>query len=132
MNIKAAAVKINDNTVWHAGNSNFVQTINSIYNIQLTSTSATNVITYTPSAAGNFVVWVYYRIATAATVLGITCTYTDAGGSQTKTILSSASQAVGSYTCTPLFISSTASAITVTATAGTANNAYISAAISMM
>jgi hypothetical protein len=104
----------------------------SAYNTQLTTTNATNIITYTPSVDGNFIVWVYYRVVTAATVLEIICTYTDATGSQTKTILTSASQNVGSYSCVPLFISSTNTIITVTATAGTANNVFISSSISMM
>ncbi|MEM3859848.1 MAG: hypothetical protein QW478_10665 [Candidatus Micrarchaeaceae archaeon] len=97
--------------------------------LELTSTSATTVATYTPSASGNFVLFVYARVVTAATTLTLTASWTDAAGAQTYTWLNAVSEPVGSYTFLPLFINSTASAITITATAGTANQVYCSANI---
>ncbi|MEM3264926.1 MAG: hypothetical protein QXH07_03115 [Thermoplasmata archaeon] len=97
--------------------------------LELTSTSATTVATYTPSASGNFVLFVYARVVTAATTLTLTASWTDAAGAQTYTWLNAISEPVGSYTFLPLFINSTTSAITITATAGTANQVYCSANI---
>jgi hypothetical protein len=99
--------------------------------MELTTTGATPVVTFTPSAAGNFMTGIYVRVVTAATILTVTVTYTDAGGAQTNTLISAQSTAVGSYSILfPLFINSVASQpITVTITAGTANQVYASASI---
>lgn len=95
----------------------------------LTTTGSTSVATHTPSAQGNFVAYIYYRVITAATDVTVTVTYTDGTGSQTNTVLSAQSSPVGSYSCVPVFINATTSAISVNATAGTANQVYVSASI---
>ncbi|MEM3264664.1 MAG: hypothetical protein QXH07_01790 [Thermoplasmata archaeon] len=98
--------------------------------VELTSTTATTIATFTPSAAGNFMIMVYARVVTAATTLTLTASWTDATGAQSYSWISSQSEPVGSYVFLPLFINSAASAaITVTATAGTANQVYVSANI---
>jgi hypothetical protein len=96
----------------------------------LSTTSATNVLTYTTPAADNFSISCYVRVITAATNLTITVNYTDAGGAQ-STQLYTGSTAVGSYHMpVDLFINAAANTpFTLTATAGTANQVYISADI---
>jgi hypothetical protein len=103
----------------------------SVSDVQLTTTSATTVASLTPPAQGNYEIKVYYRVVNAATNLTITVTYTDGSGSlQTYNIVNGGSQAVGPYSCVPVLINATpASPITVTATAGTANNVYVSCTI---
>lgn len=96
----------------------------------LTTTSATDVLSYTPPSAGNFLVYVYYRVVTATTNVGINVTWTDATGAQTSTAVPAASsRAVGSYAIAPIFINATAAAIKVTATPGTGSQLRVSANI---
>jgi len=97
--------------------------------LQLTTTLATTVATFTPSTSSNYVVYIYYRVVTASTNLTLTLTWTDGSGAQSDTIIPLASQTVGSYIIHPTYINSTANTITVSATAGTANNIYVSANI---
>jgi hypothetical protein len=96
---------------------------------EITSTSATNVLTYTPTAQGNFEIETYLRVVTASTNVTITATYTDGGGAQTVTLYSG-SALVGSYMTPSYFFNSVANqAITLTITAGTANQVYVSSSI---
>ena len=106
-----------------------INTVANVSNSELTSTSATTVLSYTPSSQGNYMVMVYYSVITAATDLTLKLTWTDSTGSQSYTWVNGTSQAVGSYNVLPVFINSIASAITVTATAGTANQVYVSGSI---
>lgn len=98
---------------------------------QLTTTSATNVLDYTTGSAGNYIVYIYSRIVTATTNLGINITYTDVTGSQTLTVIAAATPlAVGSYSETPVYLNCTnATHIRVVCTAGTANQVFVSATI---
>jgi hypothetical protein len=97
---------------------------------KLTTTGATNVINYTTVAAGNYAVNVYFRVVTGATVVTLTYVWTDVTGAQSYTYLSAVSESTGSYTMQPLFFNATnSSAIQVTATAGTANQVYVSASV---
>jgi hypothetical protein len=96
---------------------------------QLTSTSATAVATYTPGSTKGLWVALYYRVVTGSTNVTITVDYTDVTGAQTITVLPTTSQAVGSYVMVPIFIVSTAAAVTVTYTAGTANRVFASASV---
>jgi hypothetical protein len=97
---------------------------------QLTTTAATSVVTYTPAGAGNFKIGGYFRVVTATTVVTWTVTWTDVTGAQTLTVLSAVSEVVGSYALVDFMVNAAAgSAITVTATAGTANQVYASASI---
>jgi hypothetical protein len=99
---------------------------------ELATTGATPIVSYAVPVlgAGNYSLLVYFRVTTASTVVTITASWTDQTGAQTYTWVSAVSEPVGSYTCLPIFINSAASnTITVTATAGTANQVYVSAAI---
>lgn len=96
---------------------------------QLTTTSPTAIATLTPAAQGNHVVYLYYRVVTGATVVTLTLTYTDGSGAQTQIVVNAVSTGTGSYPLAPIFINATAAAITVTATAGTANQLFVSANI---
>lgn len=101
----------------------------SVSDFQLTTTGATTVTTFTPAAQANLVVWVYFRVITASTNVQIDVTYTDGSGAQTYSVQPSALKGVGSYSCVPVYINSTAAAITVTATAGTANQVFVSSSV---
>ena len=96
---------------------------------QLTGTTATTVATYTPGSTKGLWIGLYYRVVTGATNVTITITYTDTTGAQSYTALPTTSQAVGSYSMVPIFIVSTAAAVTVQFTAGTANQVFASASI---
>ena len=97
---------------------------------ELTTTTATTIATFTPTTQGNFILSVYYRVVTAATTLTLSAAWDDGTGAQTYTWVNSTSQAVGSYTLTQLYINATTSAaISISATAGTANQVYASGTI---
>jgi hypothetical protein len=98
-------------------------------NTLLATTGPTNVCTLTPTALGNYTVGVYLRVVTDITNITVTVTYTDSGGAQANVILNVQPTPTGGYSCPQLFIESAASAITVTVTAGTANQVYVSASI---
>lgn len=121
-------------TVWYVYGSNNVASGSNVLattkELELTTTSSTSVVTYTPSAAGNFEIGCYFRVVTATTNVTITVTWTDVTGAQTLTLLNVVSEVVGSYAMTKFMIDSVASsAITVSFTAGTANQVYASASI---
>lgn len=95
----------------------------------LTTTGSTSVCTTTPGAAGNFEIGLYFRVVTATTNVTISITWTDATGAQTLTVLNVVPEVTGSYALTKFMIDATAAAITVSFTAGTANQVYASASI---
>jgi hypothetical protein len=96
---------------------------------QLTTTSGTNILNFTTPNAGNYSVSVYYRVVTSITNLGLILNYTSVSGAQTQTILTSGiPQAIGDYMAAPMYINCTnGSSVTLIATAGTANNVFMSA-----
>jgi hypothetical protein len=97
---------------------------------QLTTTSSTNICSFTPTAQDNFLIFVYYRVVTGTTNVTIQITYNDASGAQTNTVLNAQSSAVGSYSCLPVFINATTgAAIIVKATGSVANQVYVSATV---
>jgi hypothetical protein len=97
---------------------------------QLTTTSATDVLSFTPSTQGNYVVYVFYRVANTTTNVGINVTWTDGAGPSTSVVVPATTSTVtGSYNISPIYINATTAAIKVTATAGTSNNLYVSASI---
>ena len=97
-------------------------------------TTATTIATYTPAAAGLFLVMVFIRAA-AATSITVTVTYQNAAATpiaQTDTLLP-AGFAAGTgddYGGLIFFLSASANAIAVSATAGAATSIYASATIS--
>ena len=99
-------------------------------NVLLTTTSPITVASYTPGNSGDFAVYVYYRVITAPTTLSITLTWTDDSGAQSMTVIPTSSQSVGSESVAPIYITADAyDAITVSATAGTSNQVYVSSSI---
>ena len=114
-----------------SGNPLAPSVVASVFEQEITSTSATTVLSYTPSAAGLYRILIFYRIITASTAITLSLTYTDPGGTaQTDAIVPSATtQSVGNYTATSLCASAASDALTITLTAGTANQVYISAII---
>jgi len=98
---------------------------------ELTVTTLTNVLTYTPAQAGLFQVSVYYRVVTATTTVTVQVTSTDVTGAQTTVLVNAVARAVGSYAVASLPLYGAAGdAITVQAQAGTANQVFVSAALS--
>ena len=93
------------------------------------ATSGTAVLTYTPGAARNCLLAVYFRVITATTNVTITVTWTDVTGAQSLTLLSAVPEVVGSYAMNSFIIDSTAAAITITMTAGTVSQVLASATI---
>jgi uncharacterized protein involved in high-affinity Fe2+ transport len=94
-------------------------------------TTQTTVASFTPTAAGNFMVYVYFRVVTAATTLALELDYSDGSGAQQQIILPAGqAQAVGSYSVTPIFVNAVTSApIALKAQAGTASQVFMSANI---
>jgi uncharacterized protein involved in high-affinity Fe2+ transport len=110
-----------------------VPIINDNSDLLLTTTLATNVISFTPSVNGDIVVFIYYRVITATTTVTINVTWTDGSGSQTFASSPVSAQAVGSYSIAPLYIQATTAApIVVVATAGTASQVFVSATTMML
>jgi hypothetical protein len=108
-----------------------VNTVSDVSEYLLTTTAATNVISYPPSAPGNFLVCVSARVITASTNITVEVDYTDAGGAQVNMLYPLASVPVGTHMLNfPLFIHVVAGAsIVVKITAGTANQVYISSSL---
>ena len=97
---------------------------------ELTTTSATTLASYTPSATGFYNVLIFYRIVTASTTVTLAITYTDAGNSAQKdTLVNAVTQSVGDYAAVDRIVSAGGQPITVNITAGTANQIYASAVI---
>jgi len=118
----------NPTTAAGYGITDAVVKVASCSNTAITTTSQTTVLTYTPSAQGNFNINTYVRDVTAATTIDVELTYTDNGGSQTVEIFNG-SAPVGSNMLPSYFFNATAAAITLKITAGTANHVYVSAAL---
>ena len=97
---------------------------------EVTGTVAQTIASFTPTASGNFIVFVYFRVTTAATTVTLAISWADVTGAQSNTVVSAVSEPVGSYTIAPLYINATtAAAIAVSCTAGTANQVYVSGTI---
>lgn len=96
---------------------------------QLTTTSATNVLTATTGTnPGSYMVSVYYR-CTAATDLTITVAWQDATGNQSMTLVTGTQQ-ISSNTVDSMYITCNGGIpINVQATASVANVAFVSATI---
>lgn len=98
---------------------------------QVTTTSATDVLTYTVERDANYSVSPYVVVQSATTSITLALAWTDPiAGAVTYSWYTTASKVVGVYTLPPQHITALmGTAITLTATAGTANNIYISADI---
>lgn len=101
-------------------------------NLELTATTATQIFSFTPPIDGMYTVKCYLRVVTASTTVTVTIAYDDSGGAQTYTpaALNAQSLAVGSYSMVDYSFEATGSAaITLTVTAGTANQVYVTSAL---
>jgi len=103
---------------------------NSVSEYLLRTTNETTVLTFTPYSGGVFIIHNYFRVITDTTDVTLEITYTDETGAQTITLLDVNATAVGSYYQIPITINTTATAISVKVTAGTANRVYFSSSIS--
>ncbi len=107
-------------------------TLASARNEEVTSTSAQTILNFTPTTSGMYSVKSYLRVVTAATNITLTITYADSGGAQTYTpaALNNQSIAVGSHGVIAYdFEAMSGTAITLTVTAGTANQVYVTGAL---
>lgn len=95
----------------------------------LSTINPTTVFTYTHGASRDWLVDVYIRIVTGVTAITLTLTYTDSSGAQTVNYMTARILNTGSYLIPELYFRSLASAITLTATADIANQAYITASL---
>lgn len=102
----------------------------SVSDVPLTTVDATQIATFVPPAAGNYVVYLYLRATVPLTVTAV-LTYSDGGGAQTNTVYVNQSiTAAESFNVLPLFINATSAApITITVTSSVANALYVSASI---
>lgn len=102
----------------------------SVQEVEITGTSAQNILTYTPQANNNFELNLSFRVVTGTTTVTITVTYTDAGGNETYYVLNAQSCSVGNYACVPFtFNAITSGVITVSVTASVANQVYVSGSL---
>lgn len=98
--------------------------------VMLTSTSQTAIATYIPGVNQNLLIGISVRIANATTIVSAEVDYTDASGSQAIQFYTDVSMPVGANPTLMILINAVANQpVTVKATAGTANNAYMSASI---
>lgn len=110
------------------GNYGVLTTLAFQRNKLLTTTGATQIFTFTPPVSGMYTVKYYLRVVTAATNVTLTINYADSGGAQsyTPTQLNNQSVAVGSHGVIDFdFEAVSGTPITLTVTAGTANQVYV-------
>jgi hypothetical protein len=67
----------------------------SVGEVNLATMAETSIASYTPTAAGNFLVWVYLRVITGTTTMTVKVTYADATGAQTTFIINAQVTAIG-------------------------------------
>lgn len=95
----------------------------------LSTINPTTLITYTHGVTRNWLLDIYLRIVTGVTAITLTLTYTDSNGAQTITYMNARTLNAGSYLIPELYFRSLASAITITAQADIANQAYFTASL---
>ncbi len=108
---------------------NATRSLASARNTELTTTAATQIFTFTPTTSGIYRVISYLRVITAATNITLTIAYADSGGAQSYTpaALNATSISVGSHSVIDYTFEAVAgTAITLTVTAGTANQVFVS------
>lgn len=100
-----------------------------------TTTGAEDVLAIANPQPGNWLIGCTFRVVTASTTVAIVATWKDANNAtQTATLQASASKAVGTYTLPAILINTdaiVAGSLKVTATAGTANQLFVSASASL-
>jgi hypothetical protein len=78
---------------------------------------------------GNYLVNFYFRVTNVTSSLRASVNWSDGSGAQSMTLVASSSYNVNSYPVFPVYINATTASISVTATAGAANNIYASTSI---
>lgn len=101
------------------------------YDSELTTTSATTIVSFTPATNGPFNIEGYVAVTTAATTITLQYLWDDPHlGAQTYSIINAVSEAVDTYPLALTTVSaSTLAPIQVIATAGTANQVYVTSII---
>lgn len=95
----------------------------------ITTTSETIIATFTPTSNGNFLIGIYMRALTAATIT-IRVTYADVTGAQSTILLNAQAVGVGSYSLLPCYINAvTSTPIAVKVTSNIASQVEVSATI---
>lgn len=90
------------------------------------ASTPTAIVELTGQAAGNYVLSLYFRVATGPTSVAITCTWTDQAGPQSMTLTDGTRQ-VGSYPVMPLYLNLAEGAtLLVEATAADASRLFVS------
>jgi len=102
--------------------------------LELTSTSQTQVCSFTPSSTEMFIIDVFVRVTVATTALTLSASWTDASGMAQSYVWENGTNiTIGNRLELPIIITAqSGSPITVYATAGTANQVYVSATISQI
>lgn len=102
---------------------------------ELTGITATTVLTFTPAADGVFIVKLALTVKTAATTVTLSASWTDptSATAETYTWENAESIAVGTRLELPImFVAAANDAISISATAGTANQVYVSGSIEQL
>ena len=100
----------------------------------LDSTSATTLLTFTPAVSGLYQVGVAGTVQTAATTVTVAVTYTDSvtQAGATLTLINAVSEAVGPISAQGYIAAQAGAAVTITATAGTANQVTLSPVVTAL
>jgi len=115
-----------------AGSFGVSATLTSAKNVEVTSTAAQTILTFMPTTSGLYSIKSYLRVVTAATTVTLTIAFADSGGAQpyTPPALNAQSLAVGSHGVIAYDFEAVAGTpITLTVTAGTANQVYVTGAL---
>lgn len=97
--------------------------------VELTTTSATQIFTVTPATAGRYVLWVYVRLLTGSPSLTVTLTYTDNSGAQTATLLNAQAITANGPILPYYFQGAAGDAITLSCTSTVASALAINASL---
>lgn len=109
----------------------FLTTIESAFNVSETNLTASpqTVINYTAEGAGNYIVYIYYRI-TAETTLNLQLLWTSQTGPQVLNIVPAQRKGVGDVMLAPIYINvATNTPIYLAGSALASNQAYVSATV---
>ncbi|NMP22202.1 hypothetical protein [Sulfobacillus harzensis] len=96
----------------------------------LDTTNATDVLTWTPAVTGLFLLVLSLNVKTAATDVTVSVSYTDPDtGATTVTLVNDVSEPVGITPVNGVITAQAGQAITVSVTAGTANQVRVAGAL---
>jgi len=125
-NIDNETIKINSSNQLYVAQVPNVNAVAVASNIEI-STTGTTVLSYTPTAQGNFMFLGYVTVDVVNTDLTLTASWSDSSGAQSYSWLSNTAAGVLNYILSPLMINATtASPITFSATGQYAEQVYAS------